>query len=156
MERIGSRHVPVCKKLINRRKRIKIILSKLSQEEVLRYQKGRRPQETVKRHYIAWRSQQHPSIPIRCDEPSCVYYQSPLMWNGKELKIILDHKNGVSGDNRPKNLQLLCPNCNSQQLTQGGSNKGKVEQGVGGFAKIRENSRKDYTLPAVPGKFKIK
>ena len=127
---------------------------KLSQDEVLRYQKGRR-QETVKRHYFEWRSQQNPPIPTRCDEPGCVYYQSPLIWNSKKLKLILDHKNGVSGDNRSKNLQLLCPNCNSQQPTHGGGNKGKVEQSEGGFAKIREDGKKDYTLPIESGKFRI-
>ena len=131
-------------------------MTKLSQEVVLRYQKDRRSQETVKRHYIEWRSQQNPPIPICCDENSCVYYQSPLIWNGKELKLILDHKNGVSGDNRPENLQLLCPNCNSQQLTHGGGNKGKVEQSEGGFAKIRKDGKKDYTLPVDPGKYTIK
>jgi 5-methylcytosine-specific restriction endonuclease McrA len=130
-------------------------LAKLSQDKVLRYQKGRRSQKTVKRHYIEWRSQQNPPVPTRCDEPSCVYYQLPLIWNGKELKLILDHKNGVSGDNHPENLQLLCPNCNSQQATHGGGNKGKVEQSEGGFAKIRKDSKKDYTLPAEPGKYTI-
>jgi 5-methylcytosine-specific restriction endonuclease McrA len=128
-------------------------LAKLSQDEVLRYQKGRRSQKTVKRYYIEWRSQQDPPIPIRCDEPSCVYYQAPLFWNSKELKLILDHKNGVSGDNRPANLQLLCPNCNSQQPTHGGGNKGKVEQSGGGFAKIRKDGKKEYTLPAESGKY---
>ena len=73
-----------------------------------------------------------------------------------ELKLILDHKNGVSGDNRPSNLQFLCPNCNSQQTSHGGGNKGKVEQREGGFAKVRNDGKKDYTLPAETGKYKIK
>lgn len=131
-------------------------MAKLSQNEVLRYQKGRRSQSTVRRHYIEWRSQQNPPIPLRCDEPGCVYHQRPLIWNGKELKLILDHKNGVSGDNRPPNLQFLCPNCNSQQTTHGGGNKGKVEQSEGGFARIQNDGKKDYTLPAESGKYKIK
>ena len=79
-----------------------------------------------------------------------------LEWNRKKLNLILDHKNGVHGDNRPKNLQLLCPNCNSQQPTHGGGNKGKVEQNEGGFAKISKDGKKDYTLPAEPGEFTIK
>ena len=62
----------------------------------------------------------------------------------------------MSGDTRPENLQLLCPNCNSQQPTHGGGNKGRVEQSEGGFAKIREDGKKDYRLPAEPGKYTIK
>jgi len=131
-------------------------LAKLSREEVLRYKKGRRSPKTVKRYYIEWRLQQNPPIPTRCDVPSCVYYRSSLMWNGKEIKLILDHKYGVSGDNRPENLQLLCPNCNSQQPTHGGGNKGKVEQSEGGFAKIRKDGKKDYALPAEPNQYSIK
>jgi transposase-like protein len=38
-------------------------------------------------------------------------------WNGKEIKMVLDHINGVNDDNRLKNLRMLCPNCNSQQKT---------------------------------------
>ena len=130
-------------------------MAKLTQEEVLRYQKGRRSPKTVKRHYIEWRSQQNPPIPLRCDEPSCVFHTKPLLWNDKEIKLILDHINGVSGDNRPKNLRLLCPNCNSQQPTHGGGNIGKVEQSEGGFAIKRENGKKDYTMPLEPGKYTI-
>ena len=35
-------------------------------------------------------------------------------WNGKELKIQLDHINGITNDSRPENLRGLCPNCHSQ------------------------------------------
>lgn len=38
-------------------------------------------------------------------------------WNGKEIKMVLDHINGVNNDNRIENLRMLCPNCNSQQST---------------------------------------
>ena len=130
-------------------------MAKLSQDEVLRYQKGRRSQGTVLRHYLEWRSQQIPPMLIRCDIETCMFHASPLIWNGNRLLLILDHKNGVSGDNRPENLQLLCPNCNSQQPTQGGSNKGKVEQSEGGFAKIRPDGKRDYVLPAESGKYII-
>lgn len=119
----------------------------LSQADVLRYQKGRQSQETVRRHYMKWRPQQDPPLPLRCDNPGCIYHNHPLVWNGKELKLILDHKNGVSGDNRPTNLQFLCPNCNSQQPTHGGGNRGKVEQWEGGFAKVRPDGKRDYVLP---------
>jgi 5-methylcytosine-specific restriction endonuclease McrA len=131
-------------------------LAKLSQKKVLTYQKGRGSQATVKRHYIEWRSQQNPPIPNRCDNPSCVYYKSPLEWNDTEFTPVLDHKNGVSGDNRHANLQLLCPNCNSQQPTHGGGNKAKVKQSAGGFGKMREGGGWDYELPAEPGEFTLK
>ena len=129
-------------------------MANLPQNEVLRYQKGRRSQKTVRRHFEIWRSEQNPPIPNRCDNSLCNYHSKPLIWNGAELKLILDHKNGVCGDNRPKNLQLLCPNCNSQQSTHGGGNKGKVIQSDGGFAHIRNDGKKDYTLPAMSGNYK--
>lgn len=132
-------------------------LSRLSDDEVFVYRqvegkKGRSRQRTVKNHYIKLRKR-HKAY--HCDEPNCRFHKEPLIWNGKELKLELDHKNGVSGDNRLKNLRLLCPNCHSQQPTRGGGNKGKVEQSEGGFAKIREDGKKDYTLPAETGKFKL-
>lgn len=131
-------------------------LVKLTQEEVLKYREGRRSQETVRRHYLNWRSQQNPPIPLRCDNPECIFYTAPLKWNGKDLQLILDHKNGVNGDNRPKNLRFLCPNCNSQEPTYGGGNKGRVKQSAGGFAQKRDDGKFNYTLPAEPGKFELK
>ena len=47
-------------------------------------------------------------------------------WNGKILVMVLDHINGVRDDNRLWNLQLLCPNCNSQTKTFSGRNRGAV------------------------------
>lgn len=126
-------------------------LAKLSQNEVLRYQPGRRSHGTVRRHYQQLRSEQKPPVPMRCDAPSCMYHYEALTWNGLELKMILDHKNGVNGDNRPENLQFLCPNCNSQKSDHGGGNKGKVIQSDGGFAHVRNDGKKDYTLPAESG-----
>jgi len=131
-------------------------LFKLKQSEVLRYQKGRRSQDTVRRHYIKWRLEQKPPVSERCDNPECIFNTEPLVWNRKKLKLVLDHINGVNGDNRPKNLQFLCPNCNSQQSTQGGGNKGRVIQSSGGFAKVGKDGGKHYTLPIEPGHYSIK
>lgn len=39
------------------------------------------------------------------------------MWNGKALRIQVDHINGLSWDHRPENLRFLCPNCHSQTET---------------------------------------
>ena len=134
---------------------IKYVHMKLSIDEVLAYKGGRRSQQTVKRSYLKWRAMQNPPIPLRCDNPSCHFHNNPLVWNSKQLNLILDHKNGVSGDNQPKNLHFLCPNCNSQQSTHGGGNKGRVEQHDGGYAIRRKDGKKDYTLPAEPGRYKM-
>lgn len=45
-------------------------------------------------------------------------------WNGKVLVLQLDHINGVSDDNRPSNLRMLCPNCHTQTTTHSRSARG--------------------------------
>lgn len=47
--------------------------------------------------------------------------QEPF-WNGKELTLILDHKNGYNTDDRLENLHWVCPNCNAQLATTNGKN----------------------------------
>lgn len=42
------------------------------------------------------------------------------LWEGKELKLQVDHINGVRTDNRLDNLRIICPNCHSQTDTFAG------------------------------------
>jgi hypothetical protein len=77
-----------------------------------------------------------------------------LVWNGKQITLILDHVNGVNSDDRVENLRLLCPNCDSQQTeTKSGANRGRVTKSHGGFAIRSKDGRIDYTLPAETGIF---
>lgn len=118
------------------------------------YKHGRHSQSAIKKTYLEWRKSN--ALPIRCDIQGCYFYNNPLLWNRAKLGLILDHINGVSGDNRPKNLRLLCPNCNSQQSTNGGRNKGKVVQSSGGFAIKRSSGKKDYVIPIEAGSYKLR
>jgi len=117
-------------------------------QEVLCYRKNGAPRATVRRHYLEWREAR--DLPMRCDDEKCFFYSQPLEWNGRPLKPILDHKNGNNSDNRPKNLRLLCPNCDSQQQeTRGGANKGRVKKSEGGFALMsKQDGKRRYTVPA--------
>ncbi len=55
----------------------------------------------------------------------CAVCDLEPMWQGKPLVLVLDHINGDCTDHRMENLRLLCPNCNSQQPTFAGKNKGR-------------------------------
>ncbi|MFF0097023.1 HNH endonuclease [Streptomyces canus] len=43
----------------------------------------------------------------------CAMCGTGPQWNGKPLRLEVDHVNGDWWDNRPENLQLLCPNCHA-------------------------------------------
>jgi len=60
---------------------------------------------TVRKYYDQYREEN--GLPRRCDNPACCFHTGELVWNGKELRLTLDHIKGVSRGNRPKNLQLL-------------------------------------------------
>lgn len=53
----------------------------------------------------------------------CAICNMDPYWNGKDLKLQLDHINGIRTDHRLENLRLVCPNCHSQTDTFCAKNK---------------------------------
>ena len=45
-------------------------------------------------------------------------------WCGNPIVLELEHKDGNSSNNRPENLECLCPNCHSQTPTYKNRNRG--------------------------------
>lgn len=46
------------------------------------------------------------------------------LWQGKELRLQVNHKNGNWLDNKKENLEFVCPNCHSQTEGWSGSSGG--------------------------------
>jgi hypothetical protein len=53
----------------------------------------------------------------------CARCEQPVEWRGKPLTLQIDHKNGDWRDDRPTNLQFLCPNCHTQKTTDDAAKK---------------------------------
>lgn len=43
-------------------------------------------------------------------------------WNGKSLRLQVDHKDGNTKNNRRENLRMICPNCHTQTESWGVNN----------------------------------
>jgi len=67
---------------------------------------------TYPRHRLKARIINENMIPYVCDKCG----QKPF-WMGKPMPLILDHRNGISNDNRIENLRFVCSNCDSQLPT---------------------------------------
>lgn len=57
-------------------------------------------------------------------EEKCVCCGLNNQWNGRDIKLHIDHINGDRGNNDVSNLRFLCPNCHSQTDTYCGRNIG--------------------------------
>lgn len=58
-------------------------------------------------------------------EYKCQKCKNLGVWESEKLTLQLEHKNGISNDNRLSNLEFLCPNCHSQTATYGGKSSRK-------------------------------
>jgi len=73
---------------------------------------------TIARHHLKKRLLDDNLVPNECH--ICKLGNT---WNGIELVLQLEHKNGINNDNRLENLALICPNCHSQSETYAAKNK---------------------------------
>ncbi|MFJ7771424.1 HNH endonuclease [Streptomyces sp. NPDC097107] len=72
-------------------------------------QAGRIPGSRLRRHLL------RSGVP-----ESCAMCGTGPEWNGKPLRLEVDHVDGAWWDNRPENLRLLCPNCHASTDTYRG------------------------------------
>lgn len=73
---------------------------------------------TYARHHVKHRVITEKLIPYECEK--CGITDE---WQGEEIVLQLEHKNGKNNDNRLENLGFLCPNCHSQTKTYAARNR---------------------------------
>lgn len=117
---------------------------KKSRLEVLNYSLEGVDQGTVRAHYDEYLIEN--GLAKRCEIPTCEFHLGPLVWNGQPIILILDHKDGCNTNNSVDNLRYLCPNCNQQQPTHGGGNKGRIQdKGSDGYS-VKERDAPSRTV----------
>lgn len=52
-------------------------------------------------------------------------------WNGKSIRLWVDHIDGYANNNQYYNFRLVCPNCDSQLDTCRAKNKGRGRKSLG-------------------------
>ena len=78
---------------------------------------------TYSRNHLKRRILKEGLIENKCYIEGCrLYNQIDPRWNGKKVKMILDHINGISDDHRLANLRMVCGICNTQLDTYAGKN----------------------------------
>lgn len=60
-------------------------------------------------------------------EYKCSICDSPPIWMGNPMPLILDHINGINNDHRLQNLRFVCSNCDSQLSTYKSRNRKRVD-----------------------------
>lgn len=73
---------------------------------------------TIARHHVKKRIIKQNLIEYKCEDCG-----NDGNWNGNILILQLEHKNGISNDNRIENLGFLCPNCHTQTKTYAAKNR---------------------------------